>query len=275
MLIDPECKFKLRNRAGQKDLTLTYDESEYRKYYPFYESYEKIKNLMTQKDLLIFGHAVYNDIIFLAKACRRYNLPLFDYTAYDIQSILPVFSKQNRNFTSLNTAFNNLVPSEIRNKLMHHRACDDAMQTMLVFKAMVKELEFTTKDLIDACPKSEFKALEYWEQTKARYRRKDNAAKRKEDNIIWGELCSEHEALKSNPDRIGKIATPSNHLKGNHDKFNKLIKKIKAEGYIAQNSIDGSNYFVTLDEQDKEDMQKRFTHPYGGKMVTLQEFLEK
>lgn len=92
--MDPECPFNLTGRDGQTDLVLTYSYSEYYKYYPFDDSYKTIKNLMTQNDLLIFGHAVNNDIGFLFKDCNRYKLPLFDYTVYDIQKKLPMFNKQ-------------------------------------------------------------------------------------------------------------------------------------------------------------------------------------
>ena len=197
ILMDPECPFNLTGREGQEDLVLTYPYSEYYKYYPFDDSYETIKNLMTQKDLLIFGHAVNNDIGFLFKDCNRYRLPLFDYTAYDIQKMLPVFDKQNKKYTSLENAFVDLVPLEIRSELKDHRACDDAMKTMLVFKAMVVDLEFTPKDLIESCPKSVFNALEYWEQAKIRkkerQKHKQNAAKRKVGQTMWGDLYREHE----------------------------------------------------------------------------------
>ena len=56
--MDPECPFNLTGRDVQAELVLTYPYSEYYKYNPFDDSYEIIKNLMTQKDLLIFGHAV-------------------------------------------------------------------------------------------------------------------------------------------------------------------------------------------------------------------------
>lgn len=183
ILIDPECRFNLTGREGQDDLVLTYPYSEYYKYYPFDDSYEFIKNLMTQKDLLIFGHAVNNDIGFLFKDCNRYNLPLFDYTAFDIQKMLPVFDKHNKKYTSLENAYVDLVPAKTRSELKDHRACDDAMKTMLVFKAMVVDLEFTPKDLIESCPKSVFNALEYWEQAKIRKKERKkklkNAANRK------------------------------------------------------------------------------------------------
>ena len=277
ILIDPECPFNLTGRDGQVDLVLTYPYSEYYKYYPFDDSYETIKNLMTQKDLLIFGHAVCNDISFLIKDCNRYKLPLFDYTAYDIQKMLPVFSKQNKRYTSLEKAFTDLVPLEVRNELKDHRACDDAMKTMLVFKAMVVDLEFTPKDLIESCPNAVYNALEYWEQAKAnkkeKYRRQGNAEKRKEGQVIWSELCSEHKPLLEDPNSIGKLVAISGDMKEHHPELRQLMKIIKEKGYVAYNRINGSDFLIVSNERNKEIMINGLRHPYAGQILTFKEFL--
>lgn len=278
ILIDPECHFNLTGRVGQDDLILTYPYSEYYKFYPFDESYETIKNLMTQKDLLIFGHAVNNDIGFLIKDCNRYKLPLFDYTAFDIQKMLPVFDKQNKRYTSLEKAFVDLVPAEIRSELKDHRACDDAMKTLLVFKAMVLDLEFTPKDLIDSCPKSVYNALEYWKQAKAKkkekYHRQSKTKKRDEGQVMWGELYREHEPLLDDANSIGKFITVSGKMKEHHIELKHLIQIIKEKGYVAYDRINGSDYLIVFDEENKNRMISIFNYPYVGKILTHQEFLE-
>jgi len=278
ILIDPECPFNLIGREGQDDLELTYPYSEYYKYYPFDDSYEFIKNLMTQKDLMIFGHAVNNDIGFLFKDCNRYNLPLFDYTAYDIQKMLPMFDKRNKKYTSLENAFIDLVPDEIRSELKDHRACDDAMKTMLVFKSMVVDLEFTPKDLIESCPKSVFNALTYWEQAKIRKKERknnlQNAVKRKVGQVMWGDLYREHEPLLENPNSIGKFITVSGEMKEHHEELKNLIQIIKDKGYVAYDRINGSDYLVAFDENNKKQMTAGLKYPYAGQILTYQEFLD-
>lgn len=278
ILMDPECQFNLTGREGQDDLILTYPYSEYYKFYPFDDSYETIKNLMTQKDLLIFGHAVNNDIGFLFKDCNRYKLPLFNYVAYDIQKMLPVFNKQNKRYTSLENAFVDLVPLKIRSKLKDHRACDDAMKTMLVFKAMVLDLEFTPKDLIESCPKSEFKALEYWEQVKIRKKEKkkhlQNAANRKVGQQMWGDLYREHEPLLEDTNSVGKFLTVSGEMKEHHEELSNLISIIKSKGYVAYDRINGSDYLIVFDEENKKEMTAGLKYPYAGQILTYEEFAE-
>lgn len=271
ILIDPECKFNLTGREGQDDLILTYPEDEYRKYYSFKDSYERIKRLMTRDGLMIFGHAVNNDVGFIFKDCNRYKLPLFDFVAYDIQKMLPVFSRKNKKYTSLDNAFNDLVPVEIRSELKEHRACDDALKTMLVFKEMVVDLGFTPKELIESCPKSSFKALEYWEhkkeEKKAKHRRKSPA------QIIWGVLYREHLPLLEDPNSVGKIVSITGELKNHIPEFNQVVDSIKKNGYVAFDRINGSDYLITFDEEDKNKMINQFKYPYAGKVMTSKEFL--
>lgn len=270
ILIDPECKFNLTGRVGQDDLILTYPEDEYRKYPSFPDSYERIKRLMTRDDVMIFGHAVNNDVGFIFKDCNRYELPLFDFVAYDIQKMLPIFSRNNKNFTSLDKAFNDLVPAEIRSKLKEHRACDDAMKTMLVFKEMVVDLGFTPEQLIESCPKSLLKAIPYWEHKKERKARR---RRKSQTQVIWGDLYREHLPLLEDPNSIGKIVSITGELKNHLPEFKQVVDSIEKNGYVAFDRINGSDYLITFDEEDKNKMINQFKHPYAGKVMTSKEFL--
>lgn len=283
MLINPESKFNLIGRPGQKDLILSYDYKEYKKHPTFKEVYSDIKYLMTQDDLVIFGHGAENDIRFLIKDCKRYGLKPFDFVVYDIQKMLPVFSKKNKKYTSLEKAYIELVPEETRKGLIDHRACDDALMTMLVFSAMLKDLEFSVSDMIEACPKARIGALEYWERYKAeaplrKERREakrlamENKAKRAEGRALWSEVCLSHEQKLEDANSIGKFVTVSSKMKEHKTELNSLIDLVKNKGYVAVEKIGGSDYFVVFDENDKEEVSGKLKYPYGGKIITLKEF---
>lgn len=273
ILIDPKCKFNLTGRIGQDDLILTYSEDEYRKYPPFPDSYERIKRLMSKDDLMLFGHAVNNDVGFIFKDCNRYKLPLFDFTAYDVQKMLPIFNKNNKNFTSLDNAFNNVVPAEIRSELKEHRACDDALKTMLVFKEMTVDLGFTPKELVESCPKSLLKAIPYWEHKKEERKARRNKERGFVAKQKWSELCCEHLPLLEDPNSIGKIVSITGELKNHFPEFKQVVNSIEKNSYVAFDRINGSDYLITFDEEDKNKMIAQFKYPYGGKVMTSKEFL--
>lgn len=280
ILINPECKFNLTGRKGQSDLKLSYPEEEYYKHKPFDDAYDNIKFLMTQKDLLVFGHSVDNDIRYLIKACNRYKLDKFDYVAYDVQKMLPVFDKQNKRYTSLDNAFIDIVPDNERSSLIDHKADDDAYKTMLVFKSMVVDLEFSVQDLLDSCQDSKISALEYWKKYKEnkneRYIRKSHVNKKKRDEgqVMWGELYRKHLPLLEDSNSIGKFVTISGEMKEHHKELMNLIKLIEDNNFVAYDRTNGSDFFVTIDEKNKEEISSGLKYPYGGRIITYQEFVE-
>ena len=278
VLINPECEFNLTGRKGQEDLVLSYPEEEYLKHNPFDDAYDNIKFLMTQKDLLIFGHSVENDIRYIIKDCNRYKLDKFDYVAYDVQKMLPVFSKKNKQYTALDNAVMDIVPEDIRRSLIDHRASDDAYKTMLVFKTMVIDLEFKAQDLIDSCPNCGTTAFEYWkrfkEHKKDKNKRPVNKRKRDEGQVLWGELYHKHEPLLEDTNSIGKFVTVSGEMKENHEELKNLIRLIEENGFVAYDRINGSDFLVVFDEKNKEQLVNGLKYPYAGQIITYQEFVD-
>ena len=221
------------------------------------------------------------------KDCNRptYKLKPFDYVVYDIQKMLPEFSRKNSKYTSLEKAFIELVPEHVRNELKDHRAVDDAYKTMLVFTSMLKELEFSVKDMIEACPESKIVALEYWkrykadeplrkERRKAKAQGRKNKLKRDEGQVFWSELCCKHEPLLKDHNSIGKIVTISGEMKENHEELKNLIELIEENGFAAYDRTNGSDFLVVYNERNKEQLAKGLRYPYAGKIVTYQEFVD-
>ena len=271
ILINPECEFNLVGREKQVDLILSYPYEEYYKHNPFNEFYENIRFLMTQKDLVIFGHGLENDIRYIIKACNRYELEKFDYIAYDVQMMLPVFSKKNAKYTSLEKAFVDIVPESIRKDLIDHRAVDDAFKTMLVFKSMVVDLEFSVQDLLESCPESKISALEYWKKFKSDKEAKD---RKRRGNDLWNQLCEEQKDFLNGLNYIGKIVCITGKMKECNKELKAIIRLVKGKGYVAYSKIDGSDYVIAFDETDKKQMEESLKRPYSGQIITLDEFMK-
>ena len=67
-----------------------YKSREYPKYY------EEIKNLLTDKDTIVFGFAVDGDINSILVANRRYRLDQYEIVAYDVQRLLDEYIESNQ-----------------------------------------------------------------------------------------------------------------------------------------------------------------------------------
>lgn len=278
ILINPQCRFNLTGREGQEDLILSYPYEEYYKYPTFEDMYDNIRFLMTRDDLTIFGHAVKNDIGFLDKSCLYRKVDRFDYVAYDTQKILRAFSKVNKIPSSLDKAFLELVPEEERQGLIDHRACDDAQETMLVLKWMTKELGFTVKDIIDACPECRVHAFEYLAWKKENERKKQatlrEKAALKKGKETFGAFLEPYQGMWEDPNNVGRFVTVSMRLKQNAKALEQAMLLIKGSQFVPVGKTLGSDYLIALDSEDIAFMQESMRHPYNGRMLTLEEFAE-
>ena len=79
ILINAEVPFKLEVRKDGRDLYLTHSEEEYRASPIFTAYYDKIKQLIEEKEQKIVGFSMNDDAKFLNTACKRYDLPPIQY----------------------------------------------------------------------------------------------------------------------------------------------------------------------------------------------------
>lgn len=120
--------------------------------------YESLKTLFEDKNTLIFGWAVNNDIIYLGSEFKRYKFEPFSYQVYDIQKIMEYCSKKKSGLTN---AFKNLCPKNEFVKLQPHLSKDDAYMSMRVLQEMLKKLEISVNEIIEICPECAYDANEY------------------------------------------------------------------------------------------------------------------
>ena len=92
ILINPRGGFHLTDRNGGKGLVLPYSYSEFKKYPPFKEQYSYIKSLLEDKDAIVIGHSILNDVKYLNLETRRFHLPSFDFQFLDSQLMFMSYS---------------------------------------------------------------------------------------------------------------------------------------------------------------------------------------
>lgn len=133
ILINPKGAFHLMDRKGEKGLELPYDYKEFKNHPPFPAVYPFIKELLEDKNNLVFGHAIMNDVKYLDLETRRFHLPPFNFSFLDSQIMYMThvndFSRQfglEYITESLNVVF---TP---------HRAADDAYATMKIVEELCR-----------------------------------------------------------------------------------------------------------------------------------------
>lgn len=161
-------KFNLVGRKNRPDIILAHSHEEYRKCPEFDIFYDNIKFLLTQKDTLLFGHSVNNDIRFINSSIERYHLPFIDFEAYDVQKFLSYFSSSRKQLYKLEDASAELIDKETRSQLHEHSSVDDALMTMLVTREICHKLECSLYELIDLCDKSMIKSIDSYKKQHAK-----------------------------------------------------------------------------------------------------------
>ncbi|MDE6189428.1 MAG: 3'-5' exonuclease [Clostridia bacterium] len=146
ILINPDSKFHL-GRADGEGIELGYPKEEFLKSPKFDYFYDRIKAILEDENVIIFGHSVINDINFLLAECVRYRKPYFTFKAYDTQVLHRHFmpdSKENglgKICASFEIDVENL-----------HRSDYDAYLTMSVAKKLCESRGVSMEQLLEECP---------------------------------------------------------------------------------------------------------------------------
>lgn len=134
ILINPKGKFHLTDGRGERGLVLPYEYAEFKNYPLFPEIYPKIKDLLEDKNNLVFGHATLNDVNYLNLETQRFHLPSFEFTYSDSQLMyMTSISDFTRQFGL------EYITANLEVEFTPHRAADDAYATMRVVQALAKK----------------------------------------------------------------------------------------------------------------------------------------
>ena len=285
-LINPKGSFNLTGRKDQRDLHLSFTEEQYRASPEFDDVYENIRFALEQKDIMILGHSVSNDIRFLDKACNRYRLPKIKYIAYDVQKMFSYFSKERKKYAALENVVEELIPLEQRKDLIDHRSVDDAYMTMLIFKAMIKELNVTPEQMIELCEGCKFDSIEYIKTVEEKQRIKNEKAHAKallrksgikdEKGLGWAlyrEEAKKNEGHELESELIGKRYAVTNRLKDEPDILEKVIDFIKENKLYLVFSMKYCDYLIAFDEENIQAIKTTFRKEQNFKILTVDELL--
>ncbi len=142
ILINPKGKFHLTDGRGEHGLVLPYDYGEFKNYPLFPQVYKRIRELLEDKNNLVFGHATLNDVNYLNLETRRFKLPSFEFDFSDTQLMY---------MTSINDFSRQFgleyITKDLDVEFTPHRAADDAYATMRVMQALCKKHSCTGAEI--------------------------------------------------------------------------------------------------------------------------------
>ncbi len=251
ILINPKGGFHLTDRKGEHGLELPYDYGEFKKHPPFTEEYPFIKQLLEDKNNLIFGHAILNDVKYLDLETIRFNLPPFNFEFLDSQIMyMTSVGDFTRQFGL------EYITADLNVKFTQHCAADDAYATMKVVEELCakhktdvfgleKVLGIRRGRIIGHSvqkPTSESFERYEKERNEARERRSRNRA----EFYIY---LSRRRKKKSGP-LFGEVFTFSRLIEDDIDISEELVGRIFEQGAVYSQKLENCTIYVCEDEDD-------------------------
>ncbi len=247
ILINPKGRFELTDRKGEKGIVLPYEYDEFKRHPSFPHVYPQIKELLEDKNNLIFGHAVLNDVKYLNLETRRFKLPSFEFSFQDSQLLF---------MTHINDFTHQFGLEYIANALgvefTPHRAADDAYATMRIVEALCKVCNCTVGGLAGAMNVTCGKITRYQitrPQSKGfkRYNMEKKAAKneRAQKRIQFYNNLSRKKPNKSGGVLKGKTITFSRAIEDDIAVSIPLVDKIYSAGGRYSSKLENCTLYVS------------------------------
>ncbi|MGN1060589.1 MAG: exonuclease domain-containing protein, partial [Candidatus Coproplasma sp.] len=245
ILINPKGKFHLTDGRGERGLVLPYEYSDFKKYPYFTEVYPKIKELLEDKDNLVFGHATLNDVNYLNLETKRFKLPSFTFTYSDSQLMyMTSISDFSRQFGL------EYITANLDVEFTPHRAADDAYATMKVVEALAKKHGCSGEELekllgIKRGKISDYKvtrpdSIKFSQYRKMKEQQKEERSKRK---VLFYNAISRR--CKPETDKLkGLTFTFSRLLEDKIDVSIPLVEKIRKSGGVYSDKVSDCTVYV-------------------------------
>lgn len=256
----PGNQFSLTGRKNREDCILSHDENEYYSAKEYRDYQENIRFLLTQKDLLIFGFALQNDIVPLIQANRRYELPSFGFTGYDVQRYLSQYKDGSCQKYGLEESFLALLGEDALKGITPHNPRDDALMTMGILKAICENLGLSVEELQTLVPEAaiseedieknhidsqgrilKMRAIRGGFSNEEDYEKVDREFNSYYERKVEG---SENTPWKGTPYAL------SGEIKKNVSAALPLVKKLYEKGGILVRPLSIAKYMVCADEAD-------------------------
>ncbi len=261
-------KFDLVGRDGEKDIELAYEYEFYYSQPQFPHFYERVKKLVCDPDTICFAYSMGNDIRHLHNSCTRYKLKPFDYTCYDVQVLVAKYL-QKKGQMNLENAAKRIVGPGCLVGLEEHLSRDDAKLEMMIFQAICELEQKTSSELLEEYSSTKVNSIEFFNKIIERGKKK---RLKTAGHDFYNSLAVEESELDK-PENIGRRYNMSGDLKANMEILTSAIQMVQSKNGILCNKISKTDFFIALDDKNKEEIIKGFKHPFDGQVITFEEFV--
>ena len=170
---------------------------------------------------------------------------------------------------SLETACREIVGPSSMIGLEEHLSRDDAKMEMLILEAICVLEQKDSMTLLNESPFAKTNSLEFFEKIRQRnIKRRMKAA----GHDLYRSLISSEDELDLEENK-GKRYNISGDLKCHIEELKKTVEVIKRNNGIFSNNLSKTDFFIVLDDKNKEDIIKSGKFFFDGEIITYKEFI--
>lgn len=262
-------RFDLTGRDGEKDIELAYEYDYYfeQPEFPFF--YERIKQLMCDEETICFAYSMGNDIRHVHNTCERYKKKPLSYECYDVQKLVAKHLEQKGQM-NLEAACRVIVGPNSLIGLEKHLSRDDAKMEMMIFEAICVLEQKSSSRILNESAFAKTNSIDFIDDIRNHSNKKKMI---EEARKYYFSLFAPDEIL-DNPDNKGKRYNISGTIKKDFNLVKNIVSLIEETGGVLSNYLDKTDFFVVLDDKNKEECLNGFKRPFYGQILTYAEFIK-
>ena len=264
---DEDCRFNLRNKHGEKEIELAYDEDYYLSCPEFPKYYEYIKSMMEDKETVCFAYSMSNDIMHLFSTCKRYNLAPINYTCFDVQMIVSRLMNV-KEAINLEKACKMFVGESYKKEITAHLSRDDAKMEMMILREVIVKRKADPVFFLGTINFCKTNSLVYAAKIEEKSRRKEIA---RDTNAYYNSKCKSDREL-SKEKYLGKRVCFSRDVFTRVSNFIDDIDVLLENGYVLTRHLYNADIFVVVAKPGrKPEIQEKIKTRFNGIILTYKE----
>ena len=262
VIINPEAPFD--KHILQKKMN-AYKVSKYSSCPPFNYFYKSIKKILEEKNQIVVGWAIENDIRFIHDACERYQCKQIKFNYIDLQTVFMKYEK-----LSMPPSLESACEKYNIKTQVTHKSDDDALATMMIAKELCKKENIKLEELMVRYEECCSSVNEFEKHLISKEELQQKAVRKKIVNFI-NNYSIKPSLRDKNINRNIIYGFNSQVIDAHIDEINDIVKYVKKCGGKTTTAIRKCN--VLICDQKPIDKEKRNVNDEVIKIVDFNEFV--